>query len=79
MAKKKEKVTYIDDGRSLADLSQVSGPHFSRRPKPVRPSAKAVWSTYWGAVRMMILPMLVVLLIISVLYVLLMYLGGHFG
>ena len=59
MAKKKEKITYIDDGRSLADLSQVSGPHFSRRPKPVRPSAKAVWSTYWGAVKMMLLPMLV--------------------
>ena len=56
--RKKEKITYIDDGRSLADMSGVSGGmHFSR--KNTVSSFRAQWDTYWGAVKMMFLPMLV--------------------
>ena len=58
--RKKEKITYIDDGRSLADMSGVSGGmHFSR--KNTVSSFRAQWDTYWGAVKMMFLPMLVML------------------
>ena len=58
MAKKKEKVTYIDDGRTLADMSGVTGGRLTRKSGTPRPRAKDVWSTYWSAVRMMFLPML---------------------
>ena len=59
--KKKEKITYIDDGRTLADMSGVQG-GLPKAPasRPHR-DWKAVWQTYWAAVKMMFLPMLVVL------------------
>lgn len=73
--KKKEKITYIDDGRTIADMSALSGGK-TTRPKTYggyRSSAKEKWSTYWGAVKMMFVPMLVVVGALSLLY-LLMYL-----
>ncbi len=69
MGGKKEKVTYIDDGRTLADMSNVgshrlgNGSHSAPRPR-----AKDVWSTYWGAVKMMFLPMLATIGAICVIF-----------
>lgn len=62
MAKKqKEKVIYIDDGRTIADMSNVSSSGLHKRvPGRPRASFKEQWSTYWGAVRMMFLPTLVI-------------------
>ncbi len=70
MAKKekKEKVKYYDDGHTIADMSNVSGPRLggsSSRP-PVK--FKDAWKTYWSAVRKMVLPMLIVMVAICVLY-----------
>ena len=49
MAKKKEKITYIDDGRTLADMSGVPGSRLNRRHSAgPRASFKEVWATYWG-------------------------------
>ena len=71
MGKKKEKVTYVDDGRTIADMSGVkSGRLSDRNPYRPRPKFKDVWSTYWSAVRMMIKPMLVVIAAITVAYLL---------
>lgn len=69
MAKKnkKEKVTYIDDGRTLADMSGISGPRMGRRLGP-SPRFKDVWKTYWTAVRMMILPMLATMGAITIVF-----------
>lgn len=58
--KKKEKITYIDDGRSLADMSGVSG-GFSWKKKSTSSRARDIWRTYWNATKMMFLPMLVVI------------------
>lgn len=72
MGKKKEKVTYVDDGRTLADMSGVSpGGRLSNR-NPYRPSPKFkdVWHTYWAAVKMMIKPMLVVIAALAIVYLL---------
>ena len=72
MGKKKEKVTYVDDGRTLADMSGVSpGGRLSNR-NPYRPSPKFkdVWYTYWAAVKMMIKPMLVVIAALAIVYLL---------
>ena len=73
--KKKEKITYIDDGRSLADMSGVSGGmHFSKQHTVS--SFKAQWDTYWGAVKMMFLPMLVVVGFLGVVYLIMTLLFG---
>lgn len=69
MGKKKEKVTYVDDGRTIADMSGLkSGRLNDRNSYRPRPKFKDVWTTYWAAVRMMIKPMLVVIAAITVAY-----------
>ena len=69
MGKKKEKITYIDDGRSLADMSNVGGRRLSKRnPSHPRPDPKEVWKTYWSAVKMMFGPMLVVIVLLCIVY-----------
>ena len=80
MGRKKDKVTYIDDGRTLADMSVLPGSRLGRRnPSAPRPTFKEVWATYWGAVRMMFLPMLAfiggICLLYIILYVLFMLLA----
>jgi hypothetical protein len=72
MGKKKEKITYIDDGRTIADMSGVGGPRLGKRhPASLRPKGKDVWNTYWGAVKMMFVPMLVVITALIVIYMIL--------
>ena len=74
--KKKEKITYIDDGRTIADMSGTVG---GRRVKvdPARPrsSMKERWDTYIAAVKMMFVPMLVVICAIIIVYMLFSLLG----
>ena len=62
MGKKKEKITYVDDGRTVADMSGVSGGFGGGKRSEWMPrsSLKERWDTYWSAVKMMFLPMLVV-------------------
>lgn len=67
MKKKKEKVTYIDDGRRLSDMSGVRG-GFDFARKGTTASPKDIWSTYWSAVRMLFKPMLVVIGFLCVVY-----------
>ena len=74
MRKKKEKITYVDDGRTIADMSGVTGGRsYMCRPAHVPgPSFKQAWKTYWNAVRMMIVPMLVTVAGIGVIYLIMM-------
>ena len=60
---KKEKIVYIDDGRTIADMSNVSGGfRMPERPKYTPPAPlKQQLSTYWNAMKMMFLPMLAVI------------------
>lgn len=69
MKKKKEKITYIDDGRSLADMSGLSsGVDMSSRhtSSPV----KEIVRTYINATKMMLLPTAVAVGFIVVIYIL---------
>ncbi len=68
--KKREKIKYIDDGRTVADMSGVKGgAHFSSKSSLTpRASMKEQWKTYWGAVKMMFVPMLVAVGAIIVVY-----------
>ena len=77
---KKEKTVYIDDGRSLADMSVLDtarkrdggNPRAPRRdaPRP-RASFREQWNTYFAAVKMMLGPMFITMGIISVAFLLL--------
>lgn len=58
---KKEKVVYIDDGRTIADMSGLPPRRTDWFKKGTSSSFGDIWRTYWSAVRMMIRPMLVVL------------------
>ena len=55
---KAPKPKYVDDGRTLADMSGVGGPRFHRSQNTSRSTGKEKWDTYWAAVRMMFVPML---------------------
>ncbi len=70
--KKKQKVTYIDDGSSIADMSGVGGGGRKRTPNTPRPRAtfKEQWQTYTDAVKMMFLPMLAVLGMLAIAFLL---------
>ena len=58
---KKEKPVYIDDGRTIADMSGIQGgaSRFFQDNGPSYSSFKDKWLTFWDAFRMMLLPTLV--------------------
>lgn len=64
---KKEKITYVDDGRTLADMSGISG-STDWLHRGTTSNFKEIWRTYWSAVRMMIKPMLVVIGFLTVIF-----------
>ncbi len=73
--KKKEKITYVDDGRTIADMSGLSNNRNNWTKRGTTSSPKEIWRTYWSAVKMMVKPMLVtigficaVFLILSILF-----------
>ncbi len=70
--KKKEKITYVDDGRSFADLSNVHGMggNFKFSKTGTTSSPKDIWNTYWSAVKFMLKPMLVVIGFLCILFLL---------
>ena len=72
MAKKKEKVKYIDDGRTIADMSGLrTGPRLKSNPYRPPLKFKDVLKTYFSAVKLMFMPMLVVIVGICVIYMIL--------
>ncbi|MBO5402736.1 MAG: hypothetical protein J6A85_06165 [Clostridia bacterium] len=73
---KKEKITYIDDGSSIADMSGVPARKsnlFSSNSYKPRSTLKEQFRTYIEACKMMFLPMLVVMGFICVLFLLLWF------
>lgn len=70
MGKKKERIKYVDDGRTIADMTGVkSGPRLGNaNPRRPRPKAKEVWQTYWQAVKLMVGPLLVFLVGLCIVY-----------
>lgn len=67
---KKEKIRYIDDGRSLADMSVLGGRRTLNGQRPLDPldptsRFKACARTYWESVKLMFIPCLVTLGILA--------------
>lgn len=86
--KKKEKITYIDDGSTLADMSGLRGntplrrplqPSYGKQKRQPTTRAGAIWQTYVAAVRSMIGPMLIFLGGMSVLFFLIWVILGFFA
>lgn len=76
--KKKEKLRYVDDGRTIADMSMLGGKKKDKRAKEApkanylgRATLKEQLQTYFGAVKLMFLPMLAVLGILAVTFIVL--------
>ena len=67
--KKKEKVTYIDDGSTIADMSALGGGRSMNLGE--RGGRKEQWETYKRAVRQMFKPMLVTMGAICIIFLVL--------
>ncbi len=67
--KKEQKIVYIDDGSTIADMSGT----FRGGKKPDRPRStfRERWQTYISVVKKMILPMLITLLAFTAAFILL--------
>ena len=85
--KKREKVVWVDDGRTIADMSNLPTRGLGRSLSDARPKrelsetekafnrSRPAWrdhlATYFAAVRMMFLPMLAVIGIICIAFLIL--------
>ena len=65
---KKEKVRYYDDGRTLADMTNVRRNFEMKKNPQYRASFKEKWNTYWTAVRLVFPTMVTFLVVIAILY-----------
>lgn len=67
---KKENVEYVDDGRTLADMSGVREgvSRYFRSGTPSYSSFRDKWCTFWAVFRMMLLPTLAISAGLAVLY-----------
>ena len=65
--KKKEKIRYIDDGRTISDMSGVHD-SMGWAKRGTTSSFGDIWKTYWNAVGMMIVPMITVICALGVIY-----------
>ena len=76
---KKEKVVYYDDNSTIADMSSVNARGEKREPPPPRRKATAreKWNTYWHAVKMMLIPLCIALVVLGALYLIVMAIGGN--
>ena len=63
---KKEKVRYIDDGRTIADMSALSG--VDKRYTGPKGTFKDQMRTYWNTVKLMFIPMMVTIGIICLAF-----------
>ncbi len=64
---KKEKITYIDDGRTIADMSNLP-PRAEWTKRGTTSSFKEIWRTYWQATKMMLKPTFIAIGFLVVIY-----------
>ncbi len=81
---KKDKPVYIDDGRTIADMSglrgekpkkESGGQNAPRFQPPIEDTWKSRMTTYFAAVRMMFVPMLITMGIIALAFLVLRLIG----
>ena len=65
--KKKEKIIYVDDGRTIADMSNLPQ-RASWTKRGTTSSFKEIWRTYWQATKMMLKPTLIAVAFLAVIF-----------
>ncbi len=70
--KKEQKIIYIDDGSTVADMSGT----FKKGPPKPRSTAKEKARTYFAVVKKMIVPMLCTLLAFTLVFVFMLAIAG---
>ncbi len=65
--KNKEKIVYIDDGRTIADMSQLPQ-RAAWTKRGTTSSVKDIWRTYWQSTKMMLIPTLIAVGFLVVLF-----------
>ena len=65
--KEKQKITYIDDGRTIADMSNLP-PRTAWKKRGTTSSFKDILRTYWQATKMMIKPTIIAVGFLGVIY-----------
>ncbi len=68
MGKKKEKIVWVDDGRTIADMSAVPGSTHPRKSSPFSASMKDKLTTFFDAMGFMLLPTLAMVGILAVAF-----------
>ena len=63
----KQKIIYIDDGRTIADMSGIPSRHAWTK-QGTSSSFKDIWRTYWQATKMMLKPTLIAVGFLIVIY-----------
>ena len=79
--KKKEKIVYVDDGSRIADMSMLRPTVSEQRrtdEKP-RPRWRQILDTYFESVKLMFLPMLAFLGIVTVAFIILFIVFSFFS
>ena len=81
MAKKKEKIIWVDDGRTIADMSGISGrgytdPNASKHGKPLKAglSIKEHFRTFFDAMGFMFLPTLAIVGLLALTFAIVYFL-----
>lgn len=64
---KKEKIIYIDDGRTIADMSHLPQ-RASWAKRGTTSNFKDIWRTYWQATKMMFKPTLIAVGFLTVIF-----------
>lgn len=72
---KKEKVTYYDDGRTVANMDNVKGSFLHSSNNKQLVSEKDKLKTFFKAFKMMLIPTGVALLVLLILYLFFLFLG----
>ena len=64
---KKPKITYIDDGRTIADMSNLPQ-RAAWAKRGTTSSFRDIWRTYWAATKMMLKPTIIAIGYLVVIY-----------
>ncbi len=65
--KNKEKIIYIDDGRTIADMSNLPE-RYAWAKRGTTSSFKEIWRTYWQATKMMLKPTLIAVGFLTIIF-----------
>ena len=74
--KKEQKIIYIDDGSTVADMSGTF--RGGKRPEKPRSTFREKARTFFTVMKKMVVPMLITLLVLTIMYIGFLWATGNF-